>query len=126
MYMPIRLKRRSFELALQGIADAVRTQPHMQFHITSGAAALIACYLLSAAAWEWMLVILCVTTVIAFETLNTAVEYVVDLVSPEWHPLAKKAKDAAAGAVLVAAIGAVAVGLCLFLPKIIRLIPNML
>jgi len=113
-------------MAFQGIADAVRTQPHMVFHIASGAAALLACYLLSAAIWEWVVVILCITMVLAFETLNTAVEYLVDLVSPEWHPLAKKAKDAAAGAVLLAALGVATVGLCLFLPKIIRLLPHLL
>jgi diacylglycerol kinase len=124
--MPIKLKRRSFRMAFQGIADAARTQPHMQFHLATGATALLACFLLSAATWEWMMVILCITIVLALEILNTAVEYLVDLVSPEWHPLAKKAKDAAAGAVLVSAVGVALVGLCLFLPKIIRLIPHLL
>lgn len=63
--------------------------------------------------WAWALLALAVSGVIAAELLNAAVEAVVDLVSPEEHPLAKRAKDFAAAGVLVAALGAVGVGAAL-------------
>ena len=67
--------------------------------------------------WEWCLLILCVAVVLAAEAFNSALEYLVDLVSPGQHPLAGKAKDIAAGAVLIVAIGAALVGLLIFIPK---------
>jgi diacylglycerol kinase len=71
---------------------------------------------------EWMLCLLCFGLVITAEMLNTAIENLVDLASPQKHVLAGKAKDIAAGAVLVAAIVAAIVGLIIFLPKVWNLI----
>lgn len=68
---------------------------------------------------EWALVIGAIALVWTAEALNTAVESVADLASPERHPLAGRAKDAAAGAVLVASIGAALIGMCIFGPKIL-------
>ena len=65
------------------------------------------------------LIIIAIALVIITEMLNTAIEFLTDLVSPNFHPLAKKTKDVAAGAVLVAAIIAVILGLMVFLPKFI-------
>jgi diacylglycerol kinase len=79
------------------------------------AAVVVAGMLLRLPAAAWAIVFLAVALVVAAELLNAAVESVVDLVSPEDHPLAKRAKDVAAAAVLVAAAGAVAVGICLVL-----------
>ena len=67
---------------------------------------------------EWLALVLAMTLVLALEAVNTAIEYLTDLVSPEYHPLAGKAKDVAAAAVLIAAIGAVVVGAIVFLPRI--------
>ncbi len=72
--------------------------------------------------WEWVAVVFCCAAVISLECVNTSLEAAVDLVSPEFHPLAKKAKDCAAGAVLASAIGAATVGTVIFLPKLIALI----
>lgn len=71
---------------------------------------------------EWCFVTLCITLVIMAEAFNTAIENLTDLVSPDFHPLAGKTKDLAAGAVLIFSIGAVIVGLLIFLPKITKLI----
>lgn len=68
---------------------------------------------------EWLAVILCFALVIGLEAVNTALEYLTDLVSPDYHPLAGKTKDVAAAAVLIAALGAVAVGLLVFVPHVL-------
>jgi diacylglycerol kinase (ATP) len=73
----------------------------------------------SIAALEWCAVILAIALVWAAEGLNTALERLTDLVSPQFHPLAGKAKDIAAGAVLLASIGALCVGLVVFLPHVV-------
>lgn len=67
---------------------------------------------------EWALLLLCIILVLALENLNTAIEATVDLASPQQHPLARIAKDTAAGAVLLAAIGSVGVGVLIFLPRL--------
>jgi len=66
--------------------------------------------------WEWAILTGCITLVIAAEALNTAIEFLTDLASPEYHPLAGKAKDTAAAAVLFCAIGAVVIGIIVFWP----------
>ena len=73
----------------------------------------------SLAALEWCAVLLAIALVWAAEGLNTALERLTDLVSPQFHPLAGKAKDIAAGAVLLAALGAFCVGLIVFLPRLV-------
>jgi len=65
---------------------------------------------------EWVALTLAIALVMGAEALNTALEYVVDLASPEWHPLARDAKDVAAGAVLLCSVGAAVVGLVVFVP----------
>jgi diacylglycerol kinase len=71
--------------------------------------------------WEWVAVVFAIASVIGAEAMNTALEKVVDLASPEWHELAGQAKDAAAAAVLIVSLGAAVVGLIVFLPKLIAL-----
>jgi diacylglycerol kinase (ATP) len=121
MSTPIKKRIDSFLWAFKGIGDAMKTQVHLRVHAVLAIMALSACYWFSVAPWEWVAVILCIGLVAGMEIMNTAVEYVVNLVSPEFHPLAGKAKDAAAGAVLVVALAALAVGLCIFGPKLISL-----
>ncbi len=67
---------------------------------------------------EWSLVILCIAGVLSAEAFNTGLEYLTDLVSPEYHLLAKKTKDVAAAGVLLMAIGAAIIGIIIFFPKI--------
>ncbi|UVI32142.1 diacylglycerol kinase [Paenibacillus spongiae] len=104
--------------AVAGIVHAVKTQRHMKFHLVAAAVAVTTGAACQLSRVEWIMLILVIAMVIAAELLNTAVEAVVDLASPERHPLAKAAKDTAAAAVLVTAVAAAVVGLLLFGPRI--------
>jgi diacylglycerol kinase len=112
------LKPKSFYFALNGIADLFSGRhPNAIVHLVAVITVCIAGYFFKISTNEWLAVILCFIAVIALEAMNSAIEYVVDLASPEFHPLAKKAKDMAAGAVLLAAIGTVVIAAIIFLPK---------
>ncbi|WP_432820992.1 diacylglycerol kinase [Trichloromonas sp.] len=100
----------NFNCAIEGILWAAKTQRHMRCHLLAGVLVLLFAHFMRLSALEFILLAFAVTLVIFAELINTAVEVVVDLVSPEYHPLAKRAKDVAAGAVLVASIGAVVMG----------------
>ncbi len=108
----------SFGYAFKGIRELVRSQPNARIHVLAAITVVIAGIYLRVGPAEWCLLALSITSVLAAEAFNTAIEYLTDLVSPEHHPLAGKAKDAAAAAVLFTAIGAAAVGLVIFLPKL--------
>lgn len=110
---------RSFAYALDGIAHVIRTQRNMRVHLAISAAVTLAGVWLNITTTEWAIIFVAAGVVFAAETLNTVVESLVDLVSPDHHPLAKIAKDAAAGAVLLAAIAALGVGLVTLLPRLI-------
>jgi diacylglycerol kinase len=111
---------RSFRYAFAGIGYCLRTQRNFRIHIL--AAVLVGGVgLILGITWiEWAILALIVTLVMVAEMINTVVEAAVDLASPTYHPLAKVAKDVAAGAVLLTALGAVVVGACIFLPHILR------
>ncbi len=100
----------SANCAIEGIIYAARTQKHMRKHFVSALAVLLAVLLLRVTSMEFTLLVISVCFVLFAELVNTAVEAIVDMVSPGFHPLAKTAKDVAAGAVLVAAIGAAVMG----------------
>lgn len=100
----------SANCAIEGILYTARTQKHMRNHFLAALVLLIATLFLRVSALEFILLALSVSFVLFAELMNTAVEVVVDLVSPGYHPLAKIAKDTAAGAVLVAAIGTAVMG----------------
>jgi diacylglycerol kinase (ATP) len=101
---------RSFHHAYDGIVSAVRTQRNMRFHVFAAVGVLIASLLLGVGGLELAVLVLTIVVVFVVEMLNTAMEFVVDLVTDEYHPLAKLAKDVSAGAVLVSSVGAVFVG----------------
>jgi len=105
----------AFRYAFAGLAAAWRSERNLRIHAVIAAAAVVAGAVLRLPAAGWAIVFLAIALVVTAELLNAAVEAVVDLVSPEDHPLAKRAKDVAAAGVLVAAVGAVAVGICLAL-----------
>jgi diacylglycerol kinase (ATP) len=111
-------ERASFGYAFQGIGYAWSTQRHLRVHAGVAALAVLLGLALRISATDWAVLCLTIATVLSLELLNTVVEAVVDLASPNYHPLAKVAKDVAAGAVLVAACGGVAVGAFLFVPRI--------
>lgn len=107
---------RSFRYALQGIVTATKEQ-NLRFHLFSTIIVTIAGIVTGLSVTEWLILTLIMALVIGVELVNTAIERVVDLASPEIHPLAKEAKDIAAGAVLVFAVASVIIGLLIFLPK---------
>lgn len=108
----------SFAHAFRGLAILVRTQPNARIHALATILVIAAGFLFRISFIEWGLIGLAVICVWITEALNTSIEFLVDLASPGPHPLAAKAKDVAAGAVLVAAIGALIIGVLVFGPRI--------
>jgi diacylglycerol kinase len=108
----------SFVDALSGIGFCLSTQRNMQVHLVAMVAVLAAAWLLKLDRLEWVLVLFAISFVVMAEMFNTAVEKTIDLFVGTYHPLARLAKHIAAGAVLVAALNAVVVGVLIFLPHI--------
>jgi len=119
--MSLKKRAASFQYAFQGLIDLFKTQPNARIHLLATMLVVSAGFYFQISRTEWMAVSLCIALVISLEAANTALEYLTNLVSPAYHPLAGKAKDAAAAAVLVAAISAVTVGTMIFLPHILDL-----
>ena len=113
------LKKRidSFRYAFEGIFDLFRSEVNAYIHLAAAFAAIAAGFYFSISTTEWCLIIFAIVLVISAEAFNTAIELLTNLVSPDYHILAKRTKDLAAAAVLVLAIGAAVVGLLIFLPK---------
>ncbi|HEY0383463.1 MAG TPA: diacylglycerol kinase family protein [Candidatus Elarobacter sp.] len=105
----------AFRYAFAGLGTAWRSERNVRIHAVVAAVVVVAGAVLRLPAAAWAILFLTIALVVATELLNSAIESVVDLVSPEDRPLAKRAKDIAAAAVLVAAAGAVAVAICLAL-----------
>ena len=110
-----------FLYAIAGVFAAVKGERNMRIHLVAAVVAVSLGAWLGLSACEWAAVVICCALVMSLECLNTAVEAAVDLASPEIHPLARKAKDCAAGAVLLAAIGSAAVGCIIFAPKVVSI-----
>ncbi|WP_256760193.1 diacylglycerol kinase family protein [Cohnella sp. WQ 127256] len=107
---------RSFRHAIAGITSTLRSERHMQFHLVATLIVIALAIWLKVTRLEWLWLLAAITGVWVSELMNTAIERTVDLVSPGIHPLAKTAKDAAAGAVLVASLFAAAVGVIVLGP----------
>ncbi|WP_317191687.1 diacylglycerol kinase family protein [Hymenobacter negativus] len=106
----------SFGHAGRGVWSALRSEVHLRFHALATVVVIglgLYCHITRL---EWALVAIAVACVWSAELMNTAIEALTDLASPAWHPLAGKAKDVAAGAVLLAALGALVVGALVFGP----------
>lgn len=93
----------------------------MKFHFLAGICVLCFAWWWGVTTFEWLILIVAIGCVIGAEVMNTAIEIVVDMVQPNFNPLAGMAKDVAAGAVLVATIQAVAIGMIVFFPHLLRL-----
>jgi len=104
--------------ALRGIGFML-TERNCQVLAAATIAALAAGAYLRLSAGEWCAVVLAITATWVAEGLNTAIERLTDLVSPDYHPLAGRAKDIAAGAVLLAALGAISIGIIIFGPRLV-------
>jgi diacylglycerol kinase len=111
---------RSFGFAFAGLRTVIRSQPNYRIHLLAAIVALGAGLLLRLSPAELALLVLTVALVLAAEALNTAIETVCDLVSPAYHPLVKRAKDASAAAVLITAIASVVIAALLLLPHLPR------
>ncbi len=106
----------SFGHAFRGVWAALRSEVHLQIHAVATVVVIGLGFYFGITRLEWALVALAIAGVWAAELLNTAIEALTDLASPTYHPLAGKAKDVAAGAVLLAALGALVVGALVFGP----------
>jgi diacylglycerol kinase len=104
----------SFVYAARGIATAIRDQQNLKIHLLVSIAVVAAGFYFDITNTEWCIVLLTIALVIALEMINSSLENITDLASPDYHPLAGKAKDIAAGAVLFAAVIAVIVGVLVF------------
>jgi diacylglycerol kinase len=109
---------RGFGFAFKGIGHAAKTQLNFRVHLVCAAIAVLLGFVLRISAAEWLWIALCIGMVLLTELLNTAIELLVDLVSPGYHEKAGRVKDMCAAAVLVTAITALAIGLVIFIPKI--------
>ncbi len=108
---------KAFDYAWSGILHGVKAERNLKFHLLAAIVVIFAGLFTGVSLIEWSIVVLLIGGMLALEMMNAAIERVVDLVTFENHPLAKHAKDLAAGAVLVYAISSVVIGLIIFVPK---------
>jgi diacylglycerol kinase (ATP) len=112
---------RSVACALRGIRDMLVCPHNSRIHAAATAAVVLMGVLFQLTLAEWCAVTFAIMSVWMIEAVNTALEYLTDIASPSQHPLAEKAKDAAAAAVLIASLGAAIVGLLVFGPHLLEL-----
>ena len=110
----------SFNNAITGIIDTVRTERNMKIHLIVALGVLVASFFFDITKYEFLILAVTITMVIAAELINTAIEATIDMTTNYYHPLAKIAKNAAAGAVLITAINALLVGYIIFWDKLSR------
>jgi diacylglycerol kinase len=113
---------KSFAYAFKGIFIAFKTQHNIWIHLLAIIVVVSAGFIFKLDVLEWGLVVFAIGLVLVSEMINTAIEWLVDLVSPGYKEKAGLIKDVAAGAVLIAAIISVIIGIIVFLPKMIELI----
>ena len=112
----LRQRVKSFGYAFKGLATLVKTQPHARLHLLATVLVTGLGIYLEISRADWIALVLAMALVWAMEAVNTGIEFLTDLASPDYHPLAGKAKDVAAAAVLLAAIGAAIVAGLVFCP----------
>lgn len=111
---------RSFRHAIDGIIEIVKGQHNAWVHLVVTFCVIVVAIFFQVTTTEWCILILATILVWATEALNTAFEFLCDVASPDFHPLVKKSKDVAAGAVLISAVGAVIIGLIVILPYVVK------
>ncbi|MFZ4726868.1 MAG: diacylglycerol kinase family protein [Paludibacter sp.] len=116
---------KSFGFAGRGIRFVFGTETNMKIHLVVCVLVIVCGFIFQISLTEWLICLLCIGLVIGMEMINTSIENIVDLVSPNHHPLAGKAKDIAAGAVLICVIISVVIGLLIFVPKVLTLLVSM-
>ena len=113
---------RSFKYAGQGVLFMLRTQHNAWIHAALSLAVIAAGLAFGVTAGEWCWLVLALASVWTAESFNTALEIIVDIAAPDYRPAAGRAKDVAAGAVLLCSLGAATVGLIIFLPRVLALV----
>ncbi len=106
----------SFKYAGRGILEMFRNHPNFKIQLFFACLATILGLVFGINPFEWIILLLCIGIVLSLETINSAIEYLVDLVSPEFHPIAGKIKDLAAAAVLIFSLISLIIGLIIFIP----------
>jgi diacylglycerol kinase (ATP) len=114
----------SANLAIDGIIYSVKTQRHMRYHLFAALAVLILSLVLNISRTEFTLLCMAIVLVLVTEMLNTSIETTVDMISEEFHPKAKVAKDIAAGVVLIASVGALTLAYLILYPALKSAILN--
>lgn len=109
---------KSFGFAIEGIITFFKTQHNAWIHAFAAIFVVVFGFVLKVNSNEWCILALAIALVFISEMLNTAIEFLTDIVSPDYNLQAKKVKDVAAGAVLIASISAVVIGVIIFLPKL--------
>lgn len=115
-------KLQTFKHAINGISHVFKNEQNFKIHIIATILIIIAGFLFSIDKTEWMIIIIAISVVTSFEIINSAIEYLCNFVSPEYNNKIKHIKDASAGAVLISAIGALFLGLIIFIPKVLELL----
>lgn len=110
---------KSVKYAIEGIVVCIKKERNMKIHLIMMICVIIFGYLFHLNYTEWIICMILFALVISLEMINTSIEAIVDLCSPQFHPLAKIAKDVAAGAVLVVAFFSAVIGLMIFIPKLL-------
>jgi diacylglycerol kinase (ATP) len=118
----IRARIKSFDFAFKGLGLFFATQHNAWIHLAAMVLTIVSGYYFSISVSEWCLICMAIGFVIFAEIVNTAIEFLTNIVSPEYNKKAGEVKDLAAAAVLVSAITAVALGLIVFIPKIYALL----
>lgn len=113
---------KSFGYAFEGIFAGIRGERNMKIHCFAAVCVVVAGVLFHISVTEWCICLVLFGLILSLELVNTAIEAVVDLVTEDKKPLAKLAKDTAAGAVLIAAVMAAMAGLLIFVPKLISIL----
>ena len=117
---------KSFKYAWEGIKSSIKSEQNMKVHILIMELVVLLGLVLNINYYEWLIVLICFMVVISGELFNTAIENVVNLLSPNKNEVAKLSKDIAAGAVLVGAFFSAIIGLMIFLPKIFYLLKGLI
>lgn len=118
----IAARLKSFGFAARGVCTMLQTQHNAWIHVLATLGVLAAGFFVGLGRNEWCALTLAMVAVWTAESINTAFEFLCDVASPDFHPLVEKAKDVAAGAVLLSAVGAAAVGLLVFAPYVLALL----
>lgn len=119
----LKKRKHAFGYAIKGLRAFFRDEDHPKVHAIAGILAITLGFVLHINLTEWITLIICIALVLGFEAFNSALEQLTDIASPGYLESAGKVKDIAAGAVLIASIAACIIGLIIFVPKILEILP---